>query len=234
MSVYKYNASKTSGSTTPASSSSNPAPSTTTSTATSTTSSTPVTVPASSTQTSSSTRTSTQASSPPVSPPASASSTSSTTSPSTGSPAPSGWHYRGCYVDTVRPRTLPDTGMWYDVPMTPSACTTHCAQKGFAIAGTEYTGECYCGNAMVGGATSRPQSECNMPCRGDSSVMCGGPARLSVYSRDTRTLKREEPVAGLELVSREEKSTLKKRVTPARHSKRDLALRRSMHGRSRL
>jgi len=67
--------------------------------------------------------------------------TSSASTSSSTSKVPAGWHYRGCYVDNLTPRSLPDSGMWYDVPMTPSACTDHCTQKGFAIAGTEYAGE---------------------------------------------------------------------------------------------
>jgi hypothetical protein len=49
--------------------------------------------------------------------------------------------YRGCYEDKLTPRTLNGAGMWYKVPMTPQACTDHCAQLGFIIAGTEYSGK---------------------------------------------------------------------------------------------
>lgn len=74
-------------------------------------------------------------------------STSSATTSSTvpnyhmpGKGAPDGWKYRGCYVDTLHPRSLAGTGMYFRVPMTPKACTDYCASKGFAIAGTEYSG----------------------------------------------------------------------------------------------
>ncbi|PVF92304.1 WSC-domain-containing protein [Serendipita vermifera] len=217
LSVYKYNPNKVGGTTPSSSSSSVPSTPTTTSTTSSTTVSTSasqsqtislptpgtVTISASisvhsptttTTSTSSSTSAPTQGpSSPRTSSTSAPSTTASNTPPVTGS-APRGWVYRGCYEDKLNPRTLNGSGMYYKVPMTPQACTDHCAKQGFVIAGTEYSGECFCGNRMTHGGVKKPESECNMPCKGDSSVMCGGPARLTVYSRDMRRLKRDDEV----------------------------------------
>jgi hypothetical protein len=51
--------------------------------------------------------------------------------------------------------------------------------------------ECYCGNTFSGTVVQRPEAECNMPCNGNSSMICGGAARMSVYSKDMRSLKRD-------------------------------------------
>jgi WSC domain len=114
LSVYKYNPNKSSGSTT----SSSPPP--------------PPPPPAVHTTATSSTPHSSSSSSPPSPPPSSTTANTKT---------PAGWHYRGCYVDQVNPRSLSGSAMYVGVPMTPSACTDHCTQGGFAIAGTEYAGK---------------------------------------------------------------------------------------------
>lgn len=135
----------------------------------------------------------------------SSSGSGSNTSP--GHAAPQGWMYRGCYVDILQPhRSLPGAGMWYGLPMTPQVCADHCASKGFAIFGTEYAGECYCDNHFSGPATLRPDSECNMKCKGNNSVMCGGPARMSVYTRDSRALKRDDSTEFVELVEKDQET----------------------------
>ena len=40
--------------------------------------------------------------------------------------------------------------------------------------------QCFCGNSY-GKHGSRPESECNDPCPGDSLEKCGGHWRLSIY-----------------------------------------------------
>lgn len=79
--------------------------------------------------------------------------------------------------------------------MTPKACTDHCAERGYLIAGTEYSGECFCGNAFVnhGGKVKQvEESQCNMPCKGDQGIICGGPARLSVYTKGNYHINAQE------------------------------------------
>jgi hypothetical protein len=51
--------------------------------------------------------------------------------------------------------------------------------------GMEYGEECYCGDAVDvtnANATFRPESECNDPCTGNFSTICGGGNRLSYYT----------------------------------------------------
>ncbi|OBT38940.1 hypothetical protein VE00_10492 [Pseudogymnoascus sp. WSF 3629] len=68
--------------------------------------------------------------------------------------------------------------------MTNEACQTACTAAGFSIAGTEYSGECWCGNSVENGGGPAPDGDahCNMKCNGNSSETCGGPNRLDVYS----------------------------------------------------
>lgn len=99
-------------------------------------------------------------------------------------PAPiDGWKYEGCYSDDQAGRTLTYGGM---VPgggdaMTNQLCTAACKSAGFTLAGTEYGGECYCGNVFSNGG-AQVLAGCNMVCNGDSAQICGGSARLSVWS----------------------------------------------------
>ncbi|KAF4503822.1 hypothetical protein G6O67_008871 [Ophiocordyceps sinensis] len=62
-------------------------------------------------------------------------------------------------------------------------CVSHCKAGGFALAGTEYGGQCYCGNELVG-SQRLDEGRCETPCEGDASQFCGGGWALSVYSKD--------------------------------------------------
>ncbi|KAK5627899.1 hypothetical protein RRF57_003614 [Xylaria bambusicola] len=75
--------------------------------------------------------------------------------------------------------------------MTNEKCLKSCLDGGFPFAGTEYGGECYCGVVIGNGtALATDESTCNMPCNGDSSQTCGGPARLSLYvAKDLQSLE---------------------------------------------
>jgi hypothetical protein len=92
-----------------------------------------------------------------------------------------GFKYVGCYKDTteraLRGEVLPKIG---DASNT--ACVDHCASKGFAIAGTEYGGECFCGNALTP-PEKLDDAECAMACRGNANQTCGGDWALSLYAK---------------------------------------------------
>ncbi|KAI0099658.1 WSC domain-containing protein [Nemania sp. FL0031] len=75
--------------------------------------------------------------------------------------------------------------------MTTETCLQACLAGGFPFAGTEYGGECYCG-VVIGNGTdlATDASTCNMACNGNSSEICGGPARLSLYvAKDLQSLE---------------------------------------------
>ncbi|CAH1259009.1 PKDREJ [Branchiostoma lanceolatum] len=88
--------------------------------------------------------------------------------------------YMGCYVDSSASRVLP----WERATKTDiKSCGLHCKKNGYIYYGVEYSTECYCGTdvnfASIG--TARPDSECNLPCPGNTAEMCGGSLRISVY-----------------------------------------------------
>jgi hypothetical protein len=92
---------------------------------------------------------------------------------------PGTWTYAGCYIDPPG-RALQAAGTSKD--MTPQKCIAACIADGFKIAGVEYAEECFCGNALNNAASKTKDSDCNMPCAGDDSQMCGAGSRLSLYS----------------------------------------------------
>lgn len=107
-----------------------------------------------------------------------------TAAPSTTSPS-SSYTSLGCVTDPVNPRALKDL-FYYDASkMTTASCAAFCSS--YAYFGTEYSGECYCGNVLSPQSTNASLSDCSMPCFGDASEMCGGPGRLSYYQNTKYT-----------------------------------------------
>ena len=114
-------------------------------------------------------------------------STSTSASASAIASAPPGWSALGCYADNVNGgRTLRNGE---DVPggsgsMTIEACLEACGDAGFALAGVEYAGECWCDDTTNNGGGPAPDGNagCNMPCNGNTQEICGGPNRLDVYN----------------------------------------------------
>lgn len=107
---------------------------------------------------------------------------SSATNPTSG--IESDWTFAGCYIDTVRPRSLPKLAPYtlVDKLVTSTACVTWCKAKGYVVAGTEYGGECWCGSAQDASTVVKADDEkCSMACKGDNSQLCGGSAALSLY-----------------------------------------------------
>ncbi|KAJ3925140.1 MAG: hypothetical protein NXY57DRAFT_907426 [Lentinula lateritia] len=90
------------------------------------------------------------------------------------------WSYSGCFVDDTTQRTLaqqvyPDSGI-----VTPPSCADTCAFYGYTVMGTEFGGECWCGNT-TNSASQLPDTSCTMTCTADRDYLCGDAARLSVY-----------------------------------------------------
>lgn len=104
---------------------------------------------------------------------------------------PPGWKYQGCFTDTVNPRTLPKLAPYTmnNTFVTSTNCVSYCSSKGYNFAGTEYGGECWCGNSAP--TQSLEASKCAVACKGDSSQICGGWAALSLYSLSSNN-KRDE------------------------------------------
>lgn len=104
-----------------------------------------------------------------------------TVSSTAAAPSPtntSAWQYLGCANETDN-RSL--SGVAISGTMTPQICQDFCLENNFPLAGTEFGEQCFCGTALQNGATLN-QTGCDMSCSGDSSMVCGGMSRLSVYN----------------------------------------------------
>lgn len=98
-----------------------------------------------------------------------------------GPTLPTGWAAAGCRTEATSGRAL-NGYSFSSSNMTNELCTTTCASRGFTIAGTEYSRECYCGNSYNAGSNTAAASQCNMVCGGNSGQTCGGGSRLSVFT----------------------------------------------------
>ncbi|KAL4233175.1 hypothetical protein ACF0H5_007859 [Mactra antiquata] len=64
--------------------------------------------------------------------------------------------------------------------MTNELCQLTCYERGFVYAGTQYRTFCFCGNSY--NTLETPiESHCNMACSGNSSQICGGGYRNSIF-----------------------------------------------------
>ena len=99
-------------------------------------------------------------------------------------PASKGWQSLGCYSDSVQSRSLshPMGIAGGAGAMTNEACQAACTAGGYKLAGTEYSGECYCDNVIGTAGKAVTDGRCNMPCNGKTSDTCGGSNGLSLYS----------------------------------------------------
>jgi hypothetical protein len=89
-----------------------------------------------------------------------------------------------CVADpTVGEKFLKGTDVFELQNNTPLACTKLCGQKGYALAGVEYSNECMCGNDWKNSAppAKKDEKECNMSCTGDKTLTCGAGHRVQFY-----------------------------------------------------
>ncbi|CAG7848507.1 WSC domain-containing protein ARB_07867 {ECO:0000305} Flags: Precursor [Serendipita indica DSM 11827] len=94
-----------------------------------------------------------------------------------------GYSYQGCYTDTVVARSLANQ-LAYSGALTPAKCLDACKAQGYAYCGLEYAHECFGANVNSGTVAS-DATTCNMACSGDSSALCGGGNRLTLYRTDS-------------------------------------------------
>ncbi|KAF2402400.1 WSC-domain-containing protein [Trichodelitschia bisporula] len=98
--------------------------------------------------------------------------------------------YVGCFRDNNPSRQLA-THIYTDASGNSNdKCISACAAAGWILAGTQYQSECWCGNAIP--TRQDFERDCNYPCSGNSSQICGGNgyfndhARLSIFADTTR------------------------------------------------
>lgn len=94
--------------------------------------------------------------------------------------AVAGFQFAGCFKDSDE-RALSDIVRPDIGKVSNEKCVSHCKEAGFQLAGTEYGGECYCGNELVG-SKQLNDTDCATPCTDDPADVCGGDWALSVYS----------------------------------------------------
>jgi hypothetical protein len=95
--------------------------------------------------------------------------------------------YIGCYKDdTNSKRDLPVNAG--DIPGSdsPAACGEKCAA--YEYFGLQDGDNCFCGNSYGSQGKAGAESECNMPCPGNKSVMCGAAQRNSIYQHKPSSL----------------------------------------------
>ncbi|KAI4174701.1 MAG: hypothetical protein LQ343_002072 [Gyalolechia ehrenbergii] len=82
------------------------------------------------------------------------------------------YRYTGCYKENDPGRQLKAQLYGDDPGMTNDKCITACAAQGYALAGTEYTNECWCGRTTP--KTLANETDCNYVCTGNDTQICGG------------------------------------------------------------
>ncbi|KAI1381716.1 putative glyoxal oxidase [Hypoxylon crocopeplum] len=95
------------------------------------------------------------------------------------------WTHIGCYSEGTTGRSLTFGAPVPSTQMNAANCTAACRTAGYILAGTEYGGECYCGNTIGNGAVPA-EDGCDMACNGNKSEVCGGSNRLNVYDFNMR------------------------------------------------
>lgn len=90
--------------------------------------------------------------------------------------------YIGCIND--REVRFLDGEFHYSDTMTNRMCTVKCRERFYDFSGTQYFGQCFCGNVSWEKFQSygpSPEDQCTLPCHGDKQERCGGHWRSSVY-----------------------------------------------------
>ncbi|WQF79890.1 Putative hem peroxidase, carbohydrate-binding WSC, hem peroxidase superfamily [Colletotrichum destructivum] len=97
-------------------------------------------------------------------------------------PATAGaYKFLGCRTEPAQGGRALDAKATASDKMTNEACAAFC--DGYSYFGTEYGGECYCGNTLPVTSLEAPASDCSMICTGSTTEYCGNGNRLSVYKK---------------------------------------------------
>jgi len=93
--------------------------------------------------------------------------------------------YVGCFIDLTNAKQLTGYKEFSTTKMSASICAGICSSRGFNIAGTESSNQCYCGNNLPT-TLLLSDAKCNNGCTGMPSgatdEKCGGTDRISVYN----------------------------------------------------
>jgi hypothetical protein len=94
--------------------------------------------------------------------------------------------YAGCYHEPAVGRLLPGPSYTNMTGMTVESCVSFCQSSSptQTYAGVEFAQECYCGTTLPATATSVPDAQCSMTCKGNDKEYCGASLLLNIYSYD--------------------------------------------------
>ncbi|KAI8675722.1 hypothetical protein NCS57_00474200 [Fusarium keratoplasticum] len=101
-------------------------------------------------------------------------------------PSPAAWTPLGCYVDNdttwpvLEKRFSKEGG---DAALTIPKCEDTCYRAQFEFAGVKEGNECWC-SSFVAGERTRNETDCNTPCSGDKTKMCGSKDLINVLAPD--------------------------------------------------
>lgn len=99
-----------------------------------------------------------------------------------------GLTYQGCWSDQIPLGVNTMENMIFNnASNTIELCTSTCVADGYTIAGVENGSQCWCADAMHNQAAVVVDTSCN-PCKGNTHEICGGPTRLSLFSKGFPTL----------------------------------------------
>lgn len=96
-------------------------------------------------------------------------------------PLDSGWSSLGCVTDDAAIPTLTSIATLDPTNMMVGQCVDFCQGYGHIYAGVENGTYCNCGDVLSILAMNATDSDCNVPCSGNSSEMCGGSLFLNLY-----------------------------------------------------
>ena len=94
--------------------------------------------------------------------------------------------YYGCFKNNDTHLPFHQTSDWSY--MTNEMCQCNCLKAGKPYAGTQYFGKCSCGDNLPSNDYSLEERYCNSQCKGNSSQMCGGFERNSIYGTGLENL----------------------------------------------
>lgn len=94
-----------------------------------------------------------------------------------------GWNSLGCYVDanTLSNKTSKAGG----TSLTVDTCESACFGDKYQYAGVKAGTDCWCGS-FVGSSWTANQTDCNIPCGGNSTQICGGKSVFNVFEAKTK------------------------------------------------
>ena len=92
-----------------------------------------------------------------------------------------------CFVDSESPNRIWESEWqnndWFSSStLTIESCRAFCAARDFIYFGVQFGHMCLCGNTSPSPSLQTSESDCNMPCAGNPSQLCGATYRMNIYT----------------------------------------------------